>query len=374
MELGLSLHVFLVVAVVFVALWRVKKGSHKVKPLTAKSTKPVKSYLVVPVAADFNWEKESPLKSYPFKDKPYRLTMGISKMDPQDWLLIEDSYKAELEEKMKILTNSHPKYPANKDLRGSTFFESPEADHAIREFYDIAVNYMCSKYPMYFKRDEKHVHNIITGDRIPSRSGNHTRVELQDALTRTIQEDFLILLKDPSRADEKYGDEYFFKAGVFAFAAGFDPKDKFDKPLTSIHDPIPGYAEKLKKSMNRFFDRLGAYEIVTRSNFSVQTHDKFYVDNDNKGYHNDYSGEQPTFDENDLHYRSERQALTKLPESGAIVFTIRTYLHPFKDFAEKFPEDGIRLGGAIRHLPTDIATYKGAEKWGESAKSYLDRL
>lgn len=372
-----SLHIYLAVAVALVVLWHVRRKNKgpKVKPTAPKTPKQApKSYLVKPVSPDFDWQKEEPLKSYPYKDKEYRLTMGISKLDVQEWLLIEDSYIEELEEKRKIITNSNPKYPEGKDLRGSTFFESPEADHAIREFYDVAMNYMCTKYPMYFQKGEKDILNTITGDRIPLSSATHSRTALLEALTRVIQEDFIILLKDPSRGDEKYGDEYFFKGGVFAFAAGFDPKDKFDKPLTSIHGPIPGYEEKLKKSMNRFFDRINPYELVTRSNFSVQTHDKYYVDNDNKGYHNDYSQEGPTFDEKDIHYRSERQALTKLPESGAIVFTIRTYIHPFTKFAEKYPEDGRRLAGALRGLPTDMANYKGAEKWGDSAKKYLDRL
>lgn len=374
MEPKLSLHIYLAAAVVLFVLWWVKRKGSKVKCVAARPSKTPNSYLVAPVAADFDWRKEEPLKSYPYKDKPYRLTMGITKLDAQDWLLLEDSYLTELEEKTKILTNTNTKYPADKDLRGSTFFESPEADHAIREFYDVTMTYMCTKYPMYFKKDEKGIHNTITGEHVPLTSANHSRTELQEALARVIQEDFIILLKDPSRGDEKYGDEYFFKAGVFAFAAGFDPKDKFDKALTSVHAPIPGYEEKLKKSMNRFFDRLNPYEMVTRSNFSVQAHDKYYVDNDNKGYHNDYSTEAPTFDETELHYRSERQVLTKLPESGAIVFTIRTYLHPFKLFADQYPEDGRRLAGAIRYLPLDMANYKGAEKWGDSAKLYLDRL
>lgn len=374
MEPKLSLHIYLAAAVVLFVLWWVKRKGSKVKPVAARPSKTPNSYVVAPVAADFDWRKEEPLKSYPYKDKPYRLTMGITKLDAQDWLLLEDSYLTELEEKSKILTNTNTKYPADKDLRGSTFFESPEADHAIREFYDVTMTYMCTKYPIYFKKGEKGIHNTITGEHVPLSSANHSRTELQEALARVIQEDFIILLKDPSRGDEKYGDEYFFKAGVFAFAAGFDPKDKFDKALTSVHAPIPGYEEKLKKLMNRFFDRLNPYEMVTRSNFSVQTHDKYYVDNDNKGYHNDYSTEVPTFDENELHYRSERQVLTKLPESGAIVFTIRTYLHPFKMFADRFPEDGRRLASAIRYLPQDMANYKGAEKWGDSAKLYLDRL
>ncbi|KAM3122256.1 hypothetical protein CJJ07_001571 [Candidozyma auris] len=383
-DFHVPVHYYLVLAAALLVAWHIRNKAGK----TGKAGAPVaksskiksasKSFSVSSVHSDFDWRNEVPLKSYPYKDKEYRMTMGISKLDIKEWLLIDNTYLDDLEEKRKILHNCNPKYPKEKDLRSSTLFESPEADLAIREFYDTVLKYMCSKFPMYFKKDEKNILNTITGERLPlSGRANHSRTELLEALTRTIQEDFIILLKDPSRKDEKYGDEYFFKGGVFAFAAGFDPINKFDKPLTSIHAPIPGYEEKLKKSMNRYFDRLAPCEIVLRSNFSIQTHEKFYVDDDNKGYHKDYLQPEKEFNfdaANQIHYRSERQTLTKLPESGAIVFTIRTYLHPFSRFAEKYPEDGKRLAGAIRGLPRDLANYKGAEKWGVAALSYLDQL
>lgn len=374
-----SLHIYLALAAGVLLTWVLgkKKSSRKARPVPAQRSKPAAkplSFDVDPVAPDFDWRAQESLKSYPYKDKEYRLTMGILKLPMNEWLLIENTYLEELEEKWKILTNTSPKYPADKDLRSSTFFELPEADHAIREFYDITMTYMCQKYPMYFKRTEKGIHNTITGDYVPLSSAGPSRAELLEALAKLIQEDFIILLKDPSREDETYGTEYFFKAGIFGFAAGFDPLDKFDRPLTSIHAPIPGYEEKLKNSMNRFFDRLKPCELVTRSNFSIQTHDRYYVDDDNKGYQHDFKDPEPDFDEKDLHYRSERQTLTKLPSSGAVVFTIRTYLHPFSKFAEKYPEDGKRLATTIKLMPTDIGNYKGAAKWGEKAKNYLDNI
>ena len=64
---------------------------------------------------------------------------------------------------------------------------------------------------------------------------------------------------------------------MFAFAAGFNPIDRFNTPLSFIHHPIPGYESKLKISMNRFFNRLSPGQFVTRLNFSIQTHNKFML-------------------------------------------------------------------------------------------------
>lgn len=346
----------------------------KAKFLDAKSPKvPVKS-----VAEDFSWDLLPPLKSYPFKNKEYKLTMGIRTVDPQDWLLVDPSYKTQVEEKRKLLTNSHLRYPPEKDLTSLTLFVTKEAVPAIHELYDIVVDYMCRKYPMHFTKKGTFLHNSITNETIPYSASKAINAETHLLnLARTIQEDFIILLKDPSREHEKDGTEYFFKGGVFAFAAGFDPKTRFNTPLSFVHHPIPGYEEKLKLSMNRFFSRIEPGQFVTRSNFSVQTHDLYYVDDANKGHNLPKGYEQKPIPYNELdfdtkvHYRSERQVLTKLPKSKAVVFTIRTFLEPMSALKREGTEVCERLAGAISGFPHDIATYKRAYEWGPAVKQYL---
>lgn len=333
---------------------------------------------VKPVDEDFKWDEVDPIKSLPFKNATYKLTMGIKNLDIQDWLLVEPTYKHRIENKKLIIRSQHPAYPASKDTRRSTFFIKDEAIPAIKEFYNTVVTYMREKYPMYFKLDGDMIHNLITDEKIPAVACDDDKaVEYLESLALTIEEDFLILLKDPSREHEKDGTEYFFKAGVFGFAAGFDPRDRFDMPLSFIHHPIPGYEEKLKLSMNRFFNRISPGQFVTRSNFSVQTHNKLYVDDSNKGHNLPKDAIQVPLDVNsldfvnDVHYRSERQVLTKLPESGAVVFTIRTYLIPMHEIKSEGKEVCERFIGAINGLPEDISYYKRAGEWGPPLIEYL---
>lgn len=306
--------------------------------------------------------------------------MGISRVEPQNWFLIEHTYLKWIEEKTKIINDVHPAYEADKELGRCTVLATKEGEFAVREFYDIVVKYMCDKYPMIFEQRGKTIYNSITEEEIPFYAGTIDVYELMRYLVRTIDEDFIILLKDPKKQDSKNPDEYYFKAGVFAFAGGFNPKDKFDRPLSFIHEPIPGYEQKLKVLMNRFFARLKPGEFVTRSNFSVQTHNKFYVDDSNKGYHfeDEHKIEPYKFEDLDfntqVHYRSERQVLTKLPKSKAVVFTIKTYLHPFSEFEEQSPIVAETLAGAIRGFPPDIAQYKNSVQWGPAALHYLDML
>lgn len=347
----------------------------------SKSNKHIKPYvkpIIKPVPPDFQWDKTPPLKSYPFKNSDYKLTMGIRNLDAQQWLLVEPSYLRAIGNKKKIVTNTHPDYPSDKDLASNTVLFTDEAVPAIKEFYNIVVNYMCEKYPMYFKMVENKLYNDITKEYIPTKAGDEFSArEYMLYLANTIEEDFLILLKDPTRVNEKDGSEYFFKAGIFAFAAGFAPVDRFNKPLSFVHHPIPGYESKLKLSMNRFFNRIEPGQFVTRSNFSVQTHNKYYVDDANKGHNLSKNQKQAPLDpskldfENQVHYRSERQTLTRLPESGAIVFTVRTYLEPLSVLKKEEKEVRERFIGAIDKLPKDISEYKRADEWGPAVIAYL---
>ncbi|KAK6203618.1 uncharacterized protein RJT21DRAFT_28703 [Scheffersomyces amazonensis] len=339
---------------------------------------PSKPLEIKPVDSDFVWDKQPALKSYPFKNAAYKLTMAIKTLDPQDWLLIEPTYLSRLEVKSKIIHNKHEDYPADKDLRSSTVFVTDEAIPAIRETYNTIVNYMVVKYPMYFQKDGGIIHNLITKKDIPATSTGIEPVKCLEYLTETIEEDIIILLTDPTKQNEENGTEYFFKAGVFAFAAGFDPRDRFNRPLTAVHERIPGYEEKMKVSMNRFFQRISPGQFVTRSNFSVQTHNKFYVDDANKGHNLPEDYVQQPIDIKDLdfdtqvHYRSERQVLTRLPETGAVLFTIRTYLTPLSEFKQDGKEVCERLIGAINGFPDDIRRYKAAGEWGPPVIQYLE--
>lgn len=368
-------------AIVFYTFFKYHKSRFRT-PNIKNADKASDSYvkpIIEPMSPDFKWDEVTPLKSYPFKNGEYKLTMGIRKLDPQDWLLIEPTYLNRIDNKSKIVSNAHPDYPPDKDLANNTLFSTEEAEPAIREFYDIVVNYMCEKYPMYFK-DAKNgkIFNSITGNHLPARADDVVNArELLVILANNIEEDFLILLKDPSREDEKDGSEYFFKAGLFGFAAGFNPKDRFNMPLSFVHHPVPGYESKLKLSMNRFFNRIEPGQFVTRSNFSVQTHNKLYVDDQNKGHHLREGEKQVAIDpatldfDKQVHYRSERQALTKLPKSNAVVFTIRTYLLPMSVIKKEDKEVRERLIGAIKGLPEDISLYKRAAEWGPAVIEYL---
>lgn len=60
----------------------------------------------------------------------------------------------------------------------------------------------------------------------------------------------------------------------------------------------------------------------------------------------------------DIHFRSERQTLRRLPRSGGILFTIRTYFLPIREICQEKWVPG-RLASGIRSWGDDVARYKG---------------
>ena len=78
----------------------------------------------------------------------------------------------------------------------------------------------------------------------------------------------------------------------------------------------------------------------------------------------------------EIHFRSERQTLRRLPRSGVLLFTIRTYFEPVTKIAKE-PHVPGRLAEAIEEWDETISLYKGKHHWADILLPYLheqDRL
>jgi hypothetical protein len=73
----------------------------------------------------------------------------------------------------------------------------------------------------------------------------------------------------------------------------------------------------------------------------------------------------------DIHFRSERQSLRRLPKSRALLFTIRTYFEPVTVIAQE-PHVPGRLAAAIRSWDETVSYYKGKSQWDRVLLPYLD--
>jgi len=137
-------------------------------------------------------------------------------------------------------------------------------------------------------------------------------------------------------------------------------EDKFARPLADIHAPVPGFVAELAPRVDRFLRHLRTERPVVRHNWSLQPGNALC--------------RRPPHDERigpatQVCYRSERQSLTRLPRSGAVVFTIRVYVHPLERLADTVGALQA-LFTAIDRTPAALAAYKGFDRLEPALAKY----
>lgn len=108
-------------------------------------------------------------------------------------------------------------------------------------------------------------------------------------------------------------------AGVLCAPTYWTLPERVGLDLGGLHGPVPGGDPKLAARIGRVFTGLKPGLVLERLNWTVQASDKRYTP-DRPGNGGKQIG--------DLHLRVERQTLRKLPDTGAVVFTIRICLDP----------------------------------------------
>lgn len=134
-------------------------------------------------------------------------------------------------------------------------------------------------------------------------------------------EDMCLLTKGPG------DDQYRLIGAAVAWPSDWHPKDKIGLPLRSLHAPIAGYEEQLATGVDRFMETLKPGHIYGRCNwFIAATGDKRWLEP--RPAHEAFAHVDAHNAGNCLFVRSERQTLRRLPQTGAIVFTIGIYVEP----------------------------------------------
>ncbi|RMZ77303.1 hypothetical protein DV737_g4432, partial [Chaetothyriales sp. CBS 132003] len=385
------------------ALYQAKRKNASPTPAEAEKAGRRKRYLAAPdfpaveEVADFDYKTTEPLNLRPFKPK-YHLTMAIESLDPNELLLMDNTYPSRLAYRRTIIQ----KHLEDVCAVANEAVIAP----AIREFYTFLLGtYLPLRFPRMFKLHEVEyetgktymLENLVTSEIHPAFPIPPTTqaLSLLQTLGKTIDEDFLFLLpsdpsessaSDPTATDEadKAGNssKYHLHAFVCCCPAGFSPSAKLALPLAAIHEPVPGYTPILEGSMDRFFAKLVVGKYVKRVNWTITTHGELYAspkaDNKYKTHasKNDEDTELTEIDVNHTFLRCERQTLHRLPKSKAIVFAFKTYLYPIDQVKAELSPEGIEeLAQAIDGLQKGnvpgIYFYKRGPVWAEAVKRYL---
>lgn len=315
-----------------------------------------------PVEEYANWSIKDtvPLPYRAFKHA-YFVTMGIRSMDWTSWIELDNEWMKYHNRKLeRIKERGH-------ELIGT---QDEVWDAAIEALIELR-NFLPTRYPTLFVKTEKGINNIVTGEvfefiDIPKSEFKRDPMEMAALM---LQDDIAIMKEDENG-------QYILKGGAIMLAGFWRLRDKINLPLSAIHTTgdVPKYDEKLKRPMEKFFSRLTCDKPVVRNNYFIQT-DNDVAWSSSIGPEDikevGWNTADAAVDINNVYYRSERQSVRRLPLTGCIIFTIRTYFLPMTKMCQE-PYIPKRLLDGILSWDDDVKTYRGYEKFKDVLLPYLE--
>jgi dimethylamine monooxygenase subunit A len=305
----------------------------------------------------------------PFADgKPFALRMGLQPLAAEQWIEIDDAYAAQLAAKRDLLATRH----------GDVFQALPEARPAAEEALKLLLDHLRRYHADRFAFDGGKLRNVATGEVWDIA---HSPLHPLEQAGRLVQEDFCVVQsgdktwddktwRDKTSTDQTWDDTYRLTAGAVCFPSNWLLSDKIGRALADVHGPVPGYAEKLASPVDRFFKNLAADTIMARANWHIHaTPDLFQA-----GHRLDAATAAAITPANageKLWLRVERQALRRLPQSGAVLFTIRTYVTQLSE-AVCDGKSAQNLEVAVRTMPDDVAHYRSMDAFRQALLEWLE--
>jgi Haem-dependent oxidative N-demethylase, alpha subunit-like len=276
--------------------------------------------------------------------------MGLIACPPAEWIELDERYAEEMALRRELL----------KRKRDEVFAATPGSDPARRETWDVLTAHLATQWPDWFARDGGVLENRLTDERWNLRDPGLDPLE---AAALLVQEDLCLI--------EPRSDGPVLIAGVVCFPSRWRLAEKIGRPLAAVHSPVPFYGERLARPVDRFMHVVKPGHICVRLNWSVlddpalfQPRGKFRTDL-NAGITAENAGEA-------LYVRVERQTLTRLPATSAVLFTIRVHVYPLARIAAR-PEIASRLATAVRALPPETVRYKSLPRFQAALLTYLVR-
>ncbi|KAG7105073.1 hypothetical protein HYQ44_016385 [Verticillium longisporum] len=304
---------------------------------------------------DFYW-KSARLSSLREFRSIYNISMGIKSDTPSALISMDERYLKRIEYRRELMA----------EHAGTVLGVVPGGEAPVRELYDYLLRqYLPVRFPLMFQLSARDTQltNSVTGRSFPTKPPAET-LEALRILGEIVEEDLVFLVPSPEGLR--------MVAHLWCFPSGFDPVAKLGNTLDAIHKPVPSY-DKIGPSMQRFLSKLQSGKPIKRTNWSVQPHPELFDCNANLRLKDYEAIKSSEIRMEDSYLRSELQTLSRLPNTGAIVFFIKTYMYNVSEI--KAEGLGLQFADAIEGLKKGNApgmwTYKGASHWGETVCKYM---
>jgi Haem-dependent oxidative N-demethylase, alpha subunit-like len=285
----------------------------------------------------------------PFEAGEFRMSMNLTAAPDSAWFELDARYPDEMRQRRDLLAERHEE----------VFGALPGTDAARAEALEMVVANLTRHHPAWFDQGDTRLHNRLTGE---SWTLAPPECDLLELAGRLVQEDLCII--------QDSADGPRFTAAVLCFPSRWRLHDKLGRPLAAVHGPVPLYADRLARPVDRFMRHVKPGHIAQRLNWSVMDDPALFQ----TGGHW-RGGTNPAITAANagatLYLRVERQTLRRLPRSDAVLFGIRVHVYLLAAVIAS-PAPAARMAAAVRALPAEINGYKSLGTFRDALLGWLD--
>jgi dimethylamine monooxygenase subunit A len=261
----------------------------------------------------------SRLPSAPWMVPAQRRLPGVQPLDMAGWLVLDEAHAGQMALRDWLLAGR----------RDAVLAQLPGAEDAAAEVLETVLAHLPSGFTW-------------SGRAVTRPDGVRVDLDADTPLAtaaRLVQEDLCILEKPVGAG------EHVLTAACLCFPASWTLAEKIGRPLGAIHGPVAAYGAEMTARVQRMFDAIRPGRPLWRQNALLYARPDLHQPRSEADPREEAHLERP-------YLRSERQCLLRLPQSGAILFSIHTYVLPVtaltpdqKAALEAFPIDQAGHGG-----------------------------
>jgi hypothetical protein len=260
----------------------------------------------------------------PLDARGWRLAMGLRPLAPEKWLEVDERRDDELALKAALLATRRDEVVGLCD----------ESWPASGELLEGVVAFLAEYHPQLSRDVDESEHPLV-------------------AAARLVQEDLCVMVRS---------DSWRLVGACVCFPSRWDLAEKVGATLDEIHSPVPLYDSALATPTRAVFDRLTPERSFWRLNWTLLDSADLFQPASARA-----TGAAPI---DEWHFRVERQTIRRLEQSGAIVFTIRTYVTALRTMLddESFAES---LLTNLESAPEATRHYKGWQGVAERLRALI---
>ncbi len=261
------------------------------------------------------------LPYFPFAQR-FNDKVGTALLTETDALIeVDAQYRAEIALKRNLLT----------ELPDYYYQALPGHETAQWDVLEVVLNSLEQTYPDSFslRKTGNHWHwqNHLLNETLSFTFGDAAALPVSplDWAGRQVQEDLLVLASNDGSSLQPS-----LVAGQLCFGNVWCLDEKMGLPFWEIHAPINGIVPPMMRAAQKIMERLPVGRPVWRLNWNIKITDQLDMTSRrmpelNQLLHDRLPHYTPETIGSQLFLRIERQTLTRLPRSGAILFGLHTY-------------------------------------------------